>query len=141
MIVPTDLLLSVVRLPISLASYPDLAKTGWELLSFTISRSLVKPLIELPKDLASKFSELYELAKNGYTGMKTDFSSRLDIIPLPELEEHKAAYKAARQIIDTPFVYAKNSTVPIDPYWVLYMLQLEQIVTQLELHDMEPELA
>lgn len=142
MLVPTDLVISVTRTPIALkASYPELAKAGWALLSFTIAQSLVNPFIDISKGPKQQFGELYSLAKSGYAGMKADLGARLDLVPLPELEEQKMAYQTARRIIDTPFIYSATLN-PIDPNWIAAMISLEELVTLFEQQMLPaPELA
>ena len=134
MIVPTDLAVSLARLPIALkASYPALANDGWSLLSFVLSSSLVNPFVDMTSGPRDVFSDLYSLAKTGYVGIKADMQHRLDMLTTNDaaIAEDNVDYKTAKSIIDTPFVYQAALT-SLDPTWVAMLIQLEQLVIKLE---------
>lgn len=142
MVIATDLAISLTRVPIALVrSYPELSRSGWSLLSFIISNGITSPFIHLKADPKAIHFELLELAKSGYTKLKTEYAARLDMLPIPETSEAVLSHQKARKIIGTAFVKERDPYEPIDPMWIAAMLELETIVLDLEADNLPDEAA
>ena len=138
-LLPTDLLVSLTRIPITLSSTdPGLASQGWTLLSWVLAQSLVAPYVDIADGPKQTFSELHTLAMGGYEPLREKLRTRYELATqnLPTSQVGVAALEQVKQLLEVK-LERTGPLEPIDPSWVILMTKLDRLLLAIETESPE----
>lgn len=138
-LLPTDLLVSLTRIPIALSSTdPGLASQGWTLLSWVLAQSLVAPYVDIADGPKQTFSELHTLAMGGYEPLREKLRARYELATQdsPTSQISVAALEQVKQLLEVK-LERTGPLEPIDPSWVILMTKLDRLLLAIETESPE----